>query len=64
MACPDVIADTIAAADEWMETYHHLTVEGLEIIRAKSDVWAEGSEYHSILDDYNNGLIEGAPHRD
>ncbi len=62
---PDIVADVIAAADQWMETYHHLLADGtLAIIRAKSDAWAEGSEYQSILDDYNNGLLEGAPSRD
>jgi len=47
------IADTITAADEWMET-HGPVGSG---IRANSDAWKDGEPLYIVMDDYNNGLL-------
>ncbi len=54
-----VIADYIAAADIWLvETTYKES-------KANLDPWQiDGEDINSMLDDYNNGLLEGAPSRD
>ena len=54
------IADTIVAAQTWM-TLNPLGSD----VRANSDAWKnEGSALHSALDDYNNGRLSCAAHRE
>lgn len=53
------IADTIAAADEWMATYGPVGSG----VRGSSSAWQEGEPLYLSLDDYNNGFL-CAPHRD
>jgi hypothetical protein len=53
------IAETIAAADEWMVTYGPVGSD----VKANSAAWKEGEPLYLMLDDYNNGLL-CAPSRD
>jgi hypothetical protein len=52
------IADTIADADAWMAD--HPVGSG---VQANSEAWDVGGPLHTMLDQYNNGLL-CAPHRD
>ena len=49
----DCVDDTIVAADAWMEAYGPV---GSNVL-ARSAAWSEGQPLHTILDDYNNGLL-------
>ncbi len=49
---------TLLAADAWMAEYGATNVKG------SSSAWKEGEPLASKLDDYNNGLLPGAPSRD
>jgi hypothetical protein len=52
------IADTIAAADEWMATYGPVGSN----VRANSDAWKDSGEaLKNALDAYNNGLLCAPP---
>ena len=53
------IADTIAAADDWMATYGPVG-SGVE---ASSEAWEVGEPLYETLDAYNNGYL-CAPSRD
>jgi hypothetical protein len=53
------IEDTVIAADDWLAEYGVGTD-----IDASSDAWAVGGPLHQELDDYNNGRLECAVHRD
>lgn len=60
----NVVSSTIESADSWMAINNHMIDGKLVIIKANSDEWKEGQIYHTILDDYNNGILDGAPSRD
>ena len=53
------VATTIAAADEWMQTYGPVGSN----VHAASLAWKLGEPLHRQLDNYNNGML-CAPHRD
>ena len=52
------ISATITLADNWLKTYP----VGSNV-RGSSAAWTQASPWHTLLDDYNNGLL-CAPHRD
>jgi hypothetical protein len=54
------IADTILAADAWMATYGPVG----SLVRANTPAWRMGEPLYWELDDYNNGLLPCAVHRD
>ena len=53
------IAETIAAADEWMDAYGPVDSR----VKGNSPAWQEGEPLYFELDDYNNGYL-CAPSRD
>jgi len=61
---PEMILDALSVSDLWMELNYHLSGGLLTIIRAKSEAWKEIEPVYMLLDEYNNGLLEGAPSRD
>ena len=58
MGNENCVADTIAAADDWMMANGPVGSG----VPASSAAWAEGQPLHTELDDYNNGRL-CAPHR-
>ncbi|GAB4540865.1 MAG: hypothetical protein Kow0063_31170 [Anaerolineae bacterium] len=54
------IADTIAAADEWMANYGPVGSG----VKANSEAWKVGEPLYKMLDMYNNGELLCAWHRD
>lgn len=54
------IADTISEADAWMVEYGPVG----EDVRGNSDAWKCGEPLYWLLDDYNNGKLPCASHRD
>ncbi|MFO8009306.1 MAG: DNRLRE domain-containing protein [Dehalococcoidia bacterium] len=56
------IADTIDSADEWMEEYGPVG-SGVKA-GGKNSPWRDGEPLASELDDYNNGLLPCASHRE
>lgn len=58
------IADTIDAADDWMETYGSLVTDEKVKAGGKNSPWRDGEPRYEELDDYNNGDLPCAKSRD